>query len=733
MANIGVSRASFVTDVSVSKFAREVETSSQKLATGKTNVLTGNQMAADVMADKFKMDIGRISAAVKSMALTQGYLSATISVLDNASDLLSRIQELAVLAANSTNTTSDLNALDFEAELLADQFHKLVSEAQYKGIKIFQEASNSLIMSLGGSAGALKFGVRLEYDDFFDYTNAPLDVTEPGVTYEVISPLTDAEKAAIISQTLGLQNDDLNVGSVFTTIGTKHNSASEINVSDLFYSDGDGAVTLDDLATANSGEIFSGGSLEVVFTDNGEPSDDLTLRSGDGSPGSVVINGDAISYVNESKQLIEIGTISSNGQDGTKLEIDFHETQSGTFLNGSFDTWPDNWNLVGPVVNGDNAGQRINFGESFELNGDTIPTPSDADMQAFRAISSTNPVNDPVEQAPAATDDAAAVVSEYISSYTNYDKSGDAYFSLSTGNGNPAASISFTNEVGGILHGPAIVSDPNFLQEGDVLKMDYRTNIFNGNNDWYHVAAYLVDENNEITMMLGEYGKTTDGWRTAAVEVEKAGNYRLVVVNGTWDQNQDGIAGADLGIDNVRVETPLNINDEVIQSILRSVTYESSQDNQEDIKELTIKLETKDAVVFSDNSQIFNVLTSNFSGKLMEASSLNLENPVSLGASNELGVDGKTDTSVVTSSIERVQAEINNARALVGSKYTVLENSIDTATDLRTQFALASGTMSDVNFSLESAYLAKKQIMEDTAAAILAQSNRAQEGLLILV
>ena len=261
LANIGVSRASFVTDVSVSKFAREVETSSQKLATGKTNVLTGNQIAADVMADKFKMDIGRTSAAVKSMALTQGYLSATISVLDNASDLLSRIQELAVLAANSTNTTSDLNALGFEAELLADQFHKLVSEAQYKGIKIFQEASNSLIMSLGGSAGALKFGVRLNYDDFFDYTNAPLDVTEPGVTYEVISPLTDVEKAAIISQTLGLQNDDLNVGSVFTTIGNKHNSSSGINVSDLFYSDGDGAVTLDDLATANSGEIFSGGTF----------------------------------------------------------------------------------------------------------------------------------------------------------------------------------------------------------------------------------------------------------------------------------------------------------------------------------------------------------------------------------------------------------------------------------------------------------------------------------------
>ena len=98
-----------------------------------------------------------------------------------------------------------------------------------------------------------------------------------------------------------------------------------------------------------------------------------------------------------------------------------------------------------------------------------------------------------------------------------------------------------------------------------------------------------------------------------------------------------------------------------------------------------------------------------------------------------MGPNGTTKTSVVTSNIEDVQLKINNARVHAGAKYTVIESAIDMATDMRTQFALASGTLSDINFSLESAYLAKRQMMENAAAALLAQSNRAQEGLLMLV
>ena len=41
-------------------------------------------------------------------------------------ELLSRLQELAILGANDTNTTADSNAIDAEAEAIADELHRLL-------------------------------------------------------------------------------------------------------------------------------------------------------------------------------------------------------------------------------------------------------------------------------------------------------------------------------------------------------------------------------------------------------------------------------------------------------------------------------------------------------------------------------------------------------------------------------------------------------------------------------
>ena len=70
--------------------------------------------------------------------------------LDAASALLSRLQELAVLAGNDTNTDADLKAIDAEAEAIADEFHRLLSTAKYKGKDLFVSTANSEYLSVGG-------------------------------------------------------------------------------------------------------------------------------------------------------------------------------------------------------------------------------------------------------------------------------------------------------------------------------------------------------------------------------------------------------------------------------------------------------------------------------------------------------------------------------------------------------------------------------------------------------
>jgi len=88
-----------------------------------------------------------------------GYLETGMRVLDAASGLVSRLQELAVLGANATNTTADHEAINLEAEALADELYRLLNEAKYKGKDVFVSSAGSEYVSLGGRDAEMTFGI----------------------------------------------------------------------------------------------------------------------------------------------------------------------------------------------------------------------------------------------------------------------------------------------------------------------------------------------------------------------------------------------------------------------------------------------------------------------------------------------------------------------------------------------------------------------------------------------
>jgi flagellin len=92
-----------------------------------------------------------------------------------------------------------------------------------------------------------------------------------------------------------------------------------------------------------------------------------------------------------------------------------------------------------------------------------------------------------------------------------------------------------------------------------------------------------------------------------------------------------------------------------------------------------------------------------------------------------------TETGRLTTLIEGVQAKINTARVQAGSQYAALESAVTYTTDLTAQYELGYNTVNDVNFSMETAHLAKNQILQQAATAMLAQANQGQASLLELI
>ena len=160
MANIGATTAFYKVESSLTRANNEVSKSMERLATGKQNANAGDRSSYVAMADTFRLDYVGTKAGIKGASVVMGYLETGMRVLDAASALLSRIQELAVLGANDTNTTADLTAIDLEANALGDEFNRLMQTSTYKGKDLFVTAAGSEYVSLGGRDAELTFGIQ---------------------------------------------------------------------------------------------------------------------------------------------------------------------------------------------------------------------------------------------------------------------------------------------------------------------------------------------------------------------------------------------------------------------------------------------------------------------------------------------------------------------------------------------------------------------------------------------
>ena len=129
MANIGTTTAFYKVETSLTRANNEVSKSMERLATGKANANAGDRSSYVAMADTFRLDYVGTKAGIKGSSVVMGYLETGMRTLDAASGLLSRLQELAVLGANDTNTIADHEAINLEAEALADELNRLLQKA----------------------------------------------------------------------------------------------------------------------------------------------------------------------------------------------------------------------------------------------------------------------------------------------------------------------------------------------------------------------------------------------------------------------------------------------------------------------------------------------------------------------------------------------------------------------------------------------------------------------------
>ena len=252
MANIGTTTAFYKVETSLSRANNEVSKSMERLATGKQNANAGDRSSYVAMADTFRLDFVGTKAGLKGGSVAMGYLETGMRVLDSASALLSRLQELAVLGANNTNTVADHGAINSEAEAIADEFNRLMTTSTYKGKNVFVTTAGSEYVSMGGRNAEMTFGIgTVAYTELYGsartisntsgpsdgatnvhLTHLPSDAVaskpvtvaslQNGVTYEItdVTNLDATSKGEIVTASNLTAVGEVVNGATFTVTGT---------------------------------------------------------------------------------------------------------------------------------------------------------------------------------------------------------------------------------------------------------------------------------------------------------------------------------------------------------------------------------------------------------------------------------------------------------------------------------------------------------------------------------
>ena len=434
MANIGVARASIYADLSATKYEKEAIKATERIAKTRTKSSSGDQVTFSTMEDKLRLDIAAKNGAIRSMTTAQGYLVATMNALDSGDYILKKLHDIAVQASEGNKTSDELSTLDVGAEILGDEFHKLMTSANFKGKPVFSDSNSDMKIGTGVKDTSINIGIKqVEYDDLYDHINSPTSSITPGIRYEIIKPLTDDQKETILARTSGLNAEQLVVGAQFTVIAQAANGdGAGIHTRDLYYTDGDGSVPFDATSKVSHASSFGGGYLDIKINQNKEISDNFAIVPGDGSAGTITVNSNVVSYVDPILgKSIEIGEIdgTKNGQNGKALRINFYPdaTIPGTsnILNGDFSGGGTNWNVYN---------DRVDFGSTFTVNGRVIPTPSEAVMAQATLVNYNHTNNNPSGRTPPNNDDAV-LDPDHPSERINFNVSTAAgHLLLDTGN-----------------------------------------------------------------------------------------------------------------------------------------------------------------------------------------------------------------------------------------------------------------------------------------------------------
>lgn len=174
--NIGALGAS----AAASAVNKSMETSMERLSTGKRINSASDDAAGMARTNRFEAEIRGYNQAIRNAADAKAMIDVGEGALVEVTNILQRMRELAVQAANDTASAADRDATDLEFQDLIAELSKIEDSTTWSHIQLLDGS--------GGTAGAFTYLIGTGHTE-----TAASDVLT--VTFEDLTTMTGASAA----------------------------------------------------------------------------------------------------------------------------------------------------------------------------------------------------------------------------------------------------------------------------------------------------------------------------------------------------------------------------------------------------------------------------------------------------------------------------------------------------------------------------------------------------------
>jgi flagellin len=299
---VATNTGALMAQAAASSVNKEMETSMERLSTGKRINSASDDAAGVAIASRLSAEIAGTNQAIRNALDGQALIDTAEGAHAEVENILQRMRELAVQAANDTNDSTDRAMMQEELDNLIDEIDRISSTTTWAGIELLDGTASAIKLQIGSGTTAadqvsVAIGSLASNGTLMTHTtNSSADIRDykstssSGALPTMAISFLDSSGAAVTTEMTGTYNSTTGVVDIADITANNAGTSTVTQMKLILNSASDNIVTLVDISSATTAAAIAA-ELADVFTAGDTVLPGIAVNEDNVSAGRIVLSG----------------------------------------------------------------------------------------------------------------------------------------------------------------------------------------------------------------------------------------------------------------------------------------------------------------------------------------------------------------------------------------------------------------------------------------------------------